>query len=201
MDAVAVRLSVIVPTIGRETLAATLASAAAQLEGGDEVVVVGDGLQPRARALFEAGRTLGPQWRYVEHGSPDEFGNAQRNAGIRLASGHYLLFIDDDDIYADGALAAVRAAIAAAPGRSFVFKMDNYGDLLWRLPRFTYGDVGTPMFVCPNLRGALPHWTGSDYDWATAVAARHGEPVWREELVAIVRPHLRRFRHGDTSLT
>ena len=49
------RLSIIIPTIGRATLARTLATIAAQeLLPGDEVLVIGDGPQPEAERMFQA---------------------------------------------------------------------------------------------------------------------------------------------------
>ena len=183
-------LSVIVPTLGRETLAATLESILPQLAGGDEVLVVADGPQPAAAAVVRGAGS--DHIRYFEHGPTGAKGNSQRNAGIARAAGDYLLFMDDDDVYVRGALAKIRDAARADSGRSFVFRMDNYGTILWRARRLSYGDVGTPMFVAPNVRGSVPEWRDSDYDFACDFVARHGPPVWREEVVAVVRPHLGR---------
>jgi glycosyltransferase involved in cell wall biosynthesis len=184
------RLSVIVPTLGRDTLAATLESIVPQLAQGDEVIVVADGPQPTAAAIVRTIRS--DDVRYFAHGPTHVKGNSQRNAGIAGATGDYLLFMDDDDVYVAGALDMIRDAARAEAGRSFVFRMDNYGTILWRARRLSYGDVGTPMFVAPNVRGAVPSWRDSDYDFACDFVARHGPPVWREEVVAVVRPHLGR---------
>jgi glycosyltransferase involved in cell wall biosynthesis len=98
-------ISVIIPTVDRPRLLdAALASVAAQeVRGGVEVVVVNDGgpsvapvvqawNNPLSTRLVELKRRVGPA--------------AARNVGIELASGEYVAFLDDDDLYMPGHLAA-----------------------------------------------------------------------------------------------
>src|SRR2546423_1592900 len=86
-----VTFSVIVPTSGRSTLLGTLESIVSQLEPGDEVIVVRDG----------AG----------------DWGHSARNAAMPRAKGTHLLFQDDDDQYANGALAEMRRFAREQPDR------------------------------------------------------------------------------------
>lgn len=179
--------SVVIPTCGRETLRRTLRSIAAQSKPPEEVIVVGDGEQPVARAIFEEERR--PGWRYEEHGPTRLIGNAQREHGIALARGDYLSFMDDDDVYEPDAFSAIRAAVAEHPGRPLVFRMDqSFGAVLWRTPALTYGNVGTPMFVVPRLPGLLAPWRTNDFDFIAGTVALQGKPVWREEVIARIRP-------------
>ena len=101
--------SVIVPTRGRRSLAATLDSVAEQLEPGDELLV---------RCTRD-----------------EDFGNAARRSLIERARGTHLVFIDDDDQLALDALATMRNVAREHPGRVAIFRMRFLGGrLLWRDP-------------------------------------------------------------------
>ena len=100
--------------------------------------------------------------------------------------------MDDDDVFTPDALAAIRGGIAEHPERVLLFRMDNYGTLLWRDRAIRYGNVGTPMVVVPNDNARLPSWRFGDYEFICDSCKRLGEPVWRDEVVAVVRPHVPR---------
>ncbi len=161
--------SIIIPTKDRPTLIRTLASVTPQIKPGDEILVI----------CNDAGR-VGPGAAMV------------RNTTMARAKGDYLLFIDDDDCYVDGALATIRSAIEEAPGRIHVFKM-RYSDgrELWTDPEIRPCNVSTQMFVVPRDE-RLGSWTGSeinDHDFLADTATNHDEPaVFHEEVIALVRP-------------
>jgi glycosyltransferase involved in cell wall biosynthesis len=184
-------LSVVIPTIGRETLRATLTSVAPQLERSDEVLVVGDGRPACAREILaRQGRR---HWCYLETDGPcNDAGGTQRDLAATVARGDHLCFMDDDDVFTPGALAAIRRGVAEHPERVLVFRMDNYGTLLWREREVRYGNVGTPMVVVPNDPARLASWRSGDFEFIRDSCERLGEPVWRDEVVAIVRPHVPR---------
>jgi len=98
-------ISVIIPTFNRfELLNAALASVAVQsMRGHIEVIVVNDGGPSVAPVVFawenvlavklvELDRRVGPA--------------AARNVGIKLATGKYIAFLDDDDLFLPEHLAA-----------------------------------------------------------------------------------------------
>lgn len=198
-------LSVILPTCGRPTLSASIACLLPQLEAGDELLVVGDeaqGRQPYARGLcrLALGETRGSVV-YVATDVPGSvFGNGQRDAGLRIAKGSHLCFLDDDDVYRPEALSRFRDAADLAPHAVHVFKAEwgpghhAHGYVLWRDRAFVEQNVATPMVVYPNDRGHMPLWmdsndrgTVSDFGWmVTALGTRRVE--WHEKLVATVRP-------------
>lgn len=202
----AVALSIIVPTCGRATLARTLASIDEQLERGDEVIVVGDGEQPRARDIAADMGAGDGTWWYDETPRSGCYGNAQRDWGIEVAMGTHLLFMDDDDEYLPGALDVVRAATAEAPDAAHVFRM-RFGPghpvwhargpdyTLWVEPAVRPQNVGTPMVALPCRPGRLPRWSEgdgagvySDFAFLRRALARFGPPVWHEDVIAVVRP-------------
>lgn len=161
-----IRISVIVPTVGRDTLQAALDSCA----GADEVIVVED-TDRRDRGYWA------------------------RTEGIRQATGTHLAFLDDDDVFTPGAIEIMRSAACDVPT---IFRMDDptWG-VLWRDPVLRYANVGTPMFLIPNDQDRLGVWApfendrGGDYTFVTGCVEKMGAPVWREEVVCVVRPHER----------
>jgi glycosyltransferase involved in cell wall biosynthesis len=163
-----VTFSVIVPTMGRDTLTRTLASVAPQLEHGDELLV----------------------------GRLDcTYGNQARDNAMAKATGTHLLFLDDDDAYTPDALATMRQAIAVMPDRVHIFRMRyDHGLVLWYAPALASGNIGTPMVAIPNQPGRLGVWAAHSHyesDFAfihDTVRLRDDEPVFHEDIVALVRP-------------
>jgi hypothetical protein len=159
-----VTLSILIPSRGRPTLNATLASVTEQMLPGDELL--------------------------VDVNDDGDWGNSARNRMMRKATGDYLLFQDDDDAYRPGALSAVRAVLRPQP-EAHLFRM-RYGDgrTIWTDPEIRDGNVSTQMLVVPN-RPDLPAW-GTEYaaDLGFTLAVREllGEPIWHEEVIALIRP-------------
>jgi len=165
------RLSVIVPTTGRSTLARTLASITPQLKPDDELIV-----------------------------KPDDSGDwaaTPRTAGMRQARGDYLLFMDDDDIYTPHAFEAIRSTIRQHPNRPLMFKMKRgapFHDVLpTRTDKVHLGQVSTQMFVVPNNPAKLGYWTNryeGDFDFIRSTLAYYAESdvVWAPEVIAEWRP-------------
>ena len=192
-DGSALSLSILIPTVSRPTLARTLRSLRGQdLWPGDEVLLVGDGEQPVARSLFEQ---FGLPGRYVTVPGPSrDWGHTPRNRSMALARGAWLLFVDDDDACAPGAVAMVRSALAENPARPHLFRMHlvPQGVTLWRRREVVLGNVGTPMFVLPTAgpRGEWGRGYGGDCEFITSTLARWPADalVWREEVIAHVWP-------------
>lgn len=186
-------LSLIIPTIGRPTLARCLLSVRDQdWRPGDEILLVGDGPQPVARAFWEQ---LDLPGRFVEVPGPyHDWGHTPRNRAIPQARGEYLMALDDDDELTPGAVAVVRAALAENPGRPHLFRMHQCfnGATVWRDREVREGNVGTPMFVTPAGRvGRYEPRYGGDYDFIRGTVALYppGALVWREEVICRVRPY------------
>jgi hypothetical protein len=120
------------------------------------------------------------------------YGNEARDLMMAKATGTHLLFMDDDDVYEEGALAVVRSAVMQAPERFHVFRMRHGEGLTWNEPQFGVGNVGTPMVCFRNGRAA--RW--ADDDGATSdfeffrqtLVMVGGEPIFHEDVIAVVRP-------------
>lgn len=185
--------SIIIPTCGRPTLERSLRSVVPQLVGGDEVIVVTDGPIPVVEELC----SLFPGVHYFAGPETHDSGATQRDLGISKADGTYLMFLDDDDIYTRGALAAARSGVATHIGAMHVFRMaygkasQSPGLILWRHPMIQYCDVGTPMLVVPN-RETLPKWVGltvdrHDFEWATLLEQQF-HVRFHMDIITVVRP-------------
>ena len=163
-----VTFSVIVPTRGRSTLRGTLASITEQLEPGDETI--------------------------VRCSRDEDFGNQARQSMIERAKGTHLVFMDDDDQFATGALATMRRFAAENPGRIGIFRMRYLdGSVIWAKPVLELRNVSSQMLCIPNVPGKLGRWERPDYprvadfEFVRGTAELQGEPIFREEIVAHIR--------------
>jgi glycosyltransferase involved in cell wall biosynthesis len=93
--------SIIIPTIGRATLARAVTSVLSQVfdPAEFEVVVVDDSGRPLSPATWQQS----PQVQIVHNNRRER--SFARNSGAAVARGHYLYFLDDDDWLLPGALA------------------------------------------------------------------------------------------------
>jgi len=125
--------SVVVPTLARETLPRTLASIAAQIQPGDEII--------------------------VECSNENDGGNSARQRGVEAATSSHLAFCDDDDIFLPGAFDIMRQFATEHPTALGVFRRRfNAGPPQWLDPVLRASNVQVMGFVVPNVRGKLSYW-------------------------------------------
>jgi glycosyltransferase involved in cell wall biosynthesis len=106
-------VSVVVPTRDRAgLLPRTLCSVLAQQDVDVEVLVVDDGSRDGTRAAVSA--LLDDRLRYLRHEQPQGV-SAARNSGVGAATGTWVAFLDDDDLWAPRKLAA-QLELAAGHG-------------------------------------------------------------------------------------
>lgn len=97
--------SVVIPVYNRAgLLAQALASVLAQSERDFEIVVVDDGSGDDPKAAVDA--LADPRIRFLHQ--DNRGGGAARNTGIREAKGRFIAFLDSDDAFLPGHLAAMR---------------------------------------------------------------------------------------------
>ena len=179
-------LSIIIPTVGRNSLAATLASIARQeIQADDDVLLIGAGPQPDAAETFAASGLPG---RYRQMPRGNDWGASERNWAMPYAYGDFLAFMDDDDVYTPGAFSAMRTADPAALN---VYRMHGRRRVLWREPRLRIGNVSTQMLVVANRPAILGQWghrREGDYDFAASTASKIGRVTFHETIIARIRP-------------
>ena len=209
-------ISVVTPTYNAiGTIRETLASIQSQRYAGLDHVVIDGGSTDGTVELLEAEATAG-RLRFVSE--PDRGLSDAFNKGVKLATGELVAWLNADDVYEPGALAAAGAAFAAAPdaewgvGRCKIIGGDGaesrkavtaYKNFLLR--RFSLGLYLTNNFVSSPatfVRRAVLDEVGllderfkysADYDlWLRL--ARRGDPIYIDADVA-------RFRMADDSLS
>jgi len=187
-------LSFLIPSAGRDSLFYCLSSLAPQLEAKDEVLVIGDVLDQQWPQIEALVASFGSQYRYVEFaGHEHTWGHAQLNYGMEQATGAYLSFCDDDDIYVPGAVAVIRAAANEAQGLPLLFRyVGYYGFLGWvEQDVLEEGSVGGHCLVCPNQKEKLGRWAdryAGDWDFVQSTLAFYPSALWLDEVIAIARP-------------
>lgn len=185
------RISFILPTCGRDTLRRVVSQLRTEIGGEDEVIVVGDGVQPVARGVMCL-----QDWRfkYFEHQGGDH-GDPQRDFAIARASGDFLMFIDDDDLYVPGAIRdVVHPALDLAPDRAHMFRCCGGPD--GRV--LEIGGVMGPQFVPPNNPEKLVKWCRdprqhywSDFLFIKDTLGFYPEgPVFHNDEIYRVRPEV-----------
>ncbi|MFI5360569.1 MAG: glycosyltransferase family 2 protein [Elusimicrobiota bacterium] len=126
--------SVVMPTYNRAaSAAAALRSVLAQTDARWECLVVDDGSTDGTRAAL-AGFT-DPRLRFFWN-DRNRGQHACRNQALREARGSWIAFLDSDDLFLPGRLAALSAAIAARPSTGFWFTnayVHRWGRLVGRL--------------------------------------------------------------------
>lgn len=104
--------SVIIPVRnGARFIAAAIDSALAQLEAGDEVLVVDDASEDATREVV--GQSPDPRVRLLTgygHGV-----SSARNVGLAAAQGEFVAFLDHDDLWPEGRHATLRGILQSDP--------------------------------------------------------------------------------------
>lgn len=185
-------VTIIVPTIGRDTLIDTLYSFHTATKEGDHVVVVDDGIHPLVGTLVGMmNRWCLGDWQCI-HVSPPLgcWGHPGRNRVLPYAQTDLIWTIDDDDVAAPGALDAIREQ--EAPWT--IYRMhfgENHparGTTCWRAKELRHGDVGTPMIVAKPSDARFGHRYEGDYDYMMELNKLFGAPEWDERIIVEVRP-------------
>jgi len=170
-------------TIGRSSLPRCVEEIEPQLQHGDELIIVSDGvpldMSTDATVITLPYRT-------------NDYGCTPKAVGALLARGDVIWFVDDDDWYADRALQWIRAGAEENPGRLLIFRM-----LHRRLGRVlghsvSICAVGAPQMVVPNSP-LLPSWKRAwepgrmtpDHSMIQMVVEAFGEPVYLDNIIAI----------------
>lgn len=114
-------LSVVIPVFnGADTIAATLDSLRKQSFADFEVICVDDGSIDDSLEILSMFAAEDSRFRFVSQ--PNSGAGAARNAGIELASGDYLYFLDSDDLLLPNAFGIINDQISKFHPEVLVFK-------------------------------------------------------------------------------
>lgn len=119
------RVSCILPVFNAERfVAAAVESVLAQTHRPFEVIAVDDGSTDGSRAVLD---TFGD--RVVRVDQPNAGEAAARNAGFRAATGHFVAFLDADDLWAPDKIATQLDRLRAEPAIDLSFtRFQNFWD-------------------------------------------------------------------------
>ena len=189
-------ISVIIPTLGRPTLARAIASVRGQMAPGDEILVVYDAAEVPPLKEYDI------CVRYMAYGPTRSWGAAQYDYGMDQAQGDWCVFLPDDDYMAPGALDAIRRGVEGKPGvHIFACQMNHWGGRVLRgsknVCEVTANQIVVPAphrllgvgGVSPEL---MPRWAGSkaqtfDHAYLMAMLKWYGQtdPIYHDEVICI----------------
>lgn len=192
-------LSIIVPTPDGGRLDRLADSLRGKLYPVDEVIVVGDTTDGPLDAVQQFVEQQ-PQWRYVDGESTEHsWGHREINRGIQEAQGDYLVFQDDDDVFARDAMVNIHRAVRNVnPPRPhlFRFRAARYGPdglTVWQQKgRVEEGWIGGHCIVTPNVPEKTGKWTdryAGDFDFIVETLRlwEPHQPIWRPEVISLAR--------------
>lgn len=181
------KVSVIVPVYQVEAyLPRCLDSLLAQTLADFELILVDDGTRDGCPAIMDAYAARDPRIRQIhqENGGL----SAARNAGLRVARGEYIAFVDSDDV-AEPDLLADTAKLADSTGAELVvFNYARFGDC---------GDEG-PYLNFPDETIDLERLGLSEYLYRYWLPYRHGHEAWSKLWRRdVIERHALRFAPND----
>lgn len=194
--------SVVIPVYnGAATIARAVESVLAQSRPADEVIVVDDASSDDTLQTLRArfGDKVLTVSLPVNRGS-----GAARNAGMDVATGDYIAFLDADDSWHTEKLRIVSEALSANPGVAFLYHLSTSADFshqsqiaytgMEKVPaaRLLAGNfIHTPCVVIRNESGfrfASSMRYMEDYDLWLRIAMKHGVYRLGMQLTRLYRP-------------
>src|SRR5687767_4752185 len=123
-------VSVVTPFLDAEAfLPEAIASVRAQTVADWELILVDDGSSDSSRAIALEAAAADERIRLVDPPPGSRGAAAARNAGMRVARGDFLAFLDADDLFERHMLAATLSAAQANPEAALI-----YGPTRWWYP-------------------------------------------------------------------
>jgi hypothetical protein len=193
-------LTVICPTIGRDTLGRTLRSIRAQAPPeAVEILVVGDTHGATFAEDLRRVPTVCANWDacYLEHdGGLHAWGHPQRTYAQTLAGGRWLWWLQDDDIAAAGAVATIREAIGlqSAPLPCLFQTRTWQAGVVWKSHDLRLGNIDADGLLAPNDPARLAPWPpeyNGDFTMIAETVERWGGLWWNQGVIAIGHPKVR----------
>lgn len=195
-------LTVIIPTIGRQTLEDTIQSIRLNGErisgdGDIEILVIGDTYLGTYQNTLDRAKKIADMWAstYVEYdGGIHCYGHPQRNYGIKIANGDWLAWMQDDDVWLPGAVEAIMQSISTGNSTPRLFRTHTWqAGIVWKRQELVVGNIDADCIVTPNMPGKVAEWTNryeGDFDFILNTCKRWGMNVrWEEFVIARGRPN------------
>lgn len=186
--------SVVIPTIGRDSLPKTLDA----IPSGVEVLIVADTHGPLLTDVRAIAEAYGA--RYLEHDAGyHDTGSPQLQLGYAEATGRYIQNMGDDDVMEPYAFEAMQRAIEeVGEPMPLMFRTvlhptwpdprrgNRQPVVLWGDPEIRDKNVTGQCFVTPNDQSKIGRWDILvDYGFIeSTVALWGGKVAWRTEIIS-----------------
>lgn len=132
--------SVIIPCYNcAQTLKKTMESVLTQSNCDFEIIAVDDGSTDETPQLLRMAEIRDPK-RVRIHRQPNAGVSAARNQAIRMSRGKYILFLDADDLLAEGLLSAVSRSLKLNPSDTLCFFYTRECSSFRRIPDNCHGE-------------------------------------------------------------
>lgn len=145
------KVSVVIPTYNTARfVGAAVESVLAQTFEDFEVIIVDDGSTDNTREIIA--RFVDPRIRYVYQENQER--SAARNAGIRLARGEYIAFLDADDVWLPEKLALQVSLLETLPAVGLVYTgayVMEHGRIFTEQKGKHRGRVVKPLLAVDNI--------------------------------------------------
>ena len=189
-------ISVLISTIGNDSLIDMLNSLKHQLSENDYLYVISDGFDYHEEVKNIISNFNG----YVcnlkviyENENLGYWGHGVRNKYQKQLKGDYILHADDDDIYINGSIDRIKESISENNGKMLLFKFyHNYSknEYFWRVPVLMLNNIGTPCGAIPNIPEKMGTWGyryGGDFDFYNSCKF---EERFINEYIYVVKPKI-----------
>lgn len=189
--------TVVVPTLGRETLLKTLDSIP-NIGHDIEVIVVADTFEMHNNNIL-ATKSLAYDYgaKFVEiNAGKHDWGSPQLQKGYELATGAWVLNCGDDDIYEPFAFATISrrlnksSEICPRMFRTVLHPSPVRGNevpvVLWHIPSLINKNITGQCLVIPNIKDKIGSWNKLvDYGFICETIEKFGgNVVWCEEVIS-----------------
>jgi hypothetical protein len=194
------KLSIVVPTIGRSTLRRTLDVLTLQMGPEDEAFIVADGPNASRRILADwyywwRRRLPMPSILYMETAPTGHYGCEQIDFAIPQMTGDMMYVMSDDDTYPDDALANIREGVGDDFKSLHIFACKFFkGSTLQNSTecgQVTGQQVVTPVSVAKQIRYAdcQKRWDISDWFWVHNALTKCKSGTFHSTIIAELNKH------------
>jgi hypothetical protein len=185
-------LSIMIPTIGRDTLPRVLASLETQdWQRGDEVLLLSDKEHEYAEQCWKRAKLTGAHFACA-NGPLGEFGYGLLNKYQCECTGSHICHIRDDVIAAPNMLVTIRREIETNADALHIFRMYDFlkQQFFWASKKFFPGNLIGENAVFPNDPKLIGRWGmrhQGDWDFMEHAATLH-DTEWHDQITLFHEP-------------